>query len=508
MKSRVRAVAAAASLAVGVLLWLGVADRGATDIRPPTHESGTVMAAQPPVQPPRALADSLERAFMQIADQVGPAVVSISTEQIEQVQRYFRVHPFFGQGQFEDFFREFFGEVPPPGQQEFRRFGLGSGVIIDERGLILTNEHVVADADKITVTLADGRELSGEVKGKDARSDLAVVKVDAKNLPVARLGDSDTIRSGQWAIALGNPFGLVGPSGSDSLGTEPTLTVGVISALHRRLPRVARSDRDYSELIQTDAAINPGNSGGPLLNINGDVIGINVAILTSSRGFEGVGFAIPVNRAKAVLDALIEGRKVLYGWLGVQIQDITPDVGEYYGVKDRDGVLVYQVLPDGPAARSGIHDGDIIKQFDGAPIKNSRQLVDAVSRTKVGRKTPVEVLREGKRVTLDVEVGERPSETQLATTTSDVWRGIQVAEVTPQLAERFGLTGVDGGVVVTDVAPNSPASEAHLQAGDIINEVNRVPVQTLADYRAAIAKVQGNALVRTNRGYVVVKGGP
>jgi serine protease Do len=459
---------------------------------------------------PTGVADSLEQAFMHVAQNAGPAVVSISTEQIEQVQRYFRVHPFFGpQGQepFEEFFREFFGEVPSQGpSQEFRRFGLGSGVIIDEDGLILTNEHVVAEADKITVTLADGREFSGEVKGKDPRSDLAIVKIDAKKLPAARLGDSGDLRTGQWAIALGNPFGMVGPAGSEALGTEPTLTVGVISALHRRLPRV-RADRDYSDLIQTDAAINPGNSGGPLLNLHGEVIGINVAILTSSRGFEGVGFAIPIDRAKEVLQALIEGRRVLYGWLGVQIQDITPDVGDYYGLEDRQGVLVYQVLPEGPAQRAGLQDGDIIKAFAGEPVHNARELVAGVGRAKVGDKAPVEILREGKRMTVEVQVGERPGESDEAIGAGEAWRGLQVAEVSPELAERFGVEAGTPGVLITEVAPDSPAAEARLQPGDLINEINRLPIQSLSAYRQAIAKVQGNALVRTTRGYVVVKAG-
>jgi len=452
-----------------------------------------------------SVAESLEQAFVRVGQEVGPTVVSISTEQIEQVQRYFRVHPFFGQEPFEEFFREFFGDVP---QREFKRFGLGSGVIIDGRGFILTNEHVVADADKITVTLADGREFSGEVKGKDVRADLAVIKIDAKNLLVAKLGNSEVLKTGQWAIALGNPFGLVNVGyPQQALGPEPTLTVGVISALHRRLPRSTRSDRDYSDLVQTDAAINPGNSGGPLVNLQGEVIGVNVAILTSSRGFEGVGFAIPINKAKAVLDALIEGRKVLYGWLGVQIQDITQDVAEYYGLSDRDGVLIYQVLPESPAATAGMKDGDIVKMFDGTPMKNARELVDAVGRTKVGRQVPIEILREKKRLTLTVEVGERPSEVELAEGTTESWRGLRVAPLIPQLAERFGLSEETTGVIVTQVEPDSPASEARVQPGDVINEINRMRIESLSDYRDAIAKVQGNALVRTNRGYVVIKTG-
>jgi serine protease Do len=480
-----------------------------------TLESGSVKSQGAPssVDLPSAqaaqagsVAESLEQAFIRVGREVGPAVVSISTEQIEQVQRYFRVHPFFGQEPFDDFFRDFFGEMPQ--QREFKRFGLGSGVIIDERGFILTNDHVVADADKITVTLADGRELSGQVKGKDARSDLAVIKVDAKRLPVARLGDSDSLKTGQWALALGNPFGLVhAASPQQALGPEPTLTVGVISALHRQLPRPARSDRDYSDLVQTDAAINPGNSGGPLVNLAGEVIGINVAILTSSRGFEGVGFAIPINKAKGVLDALIEGRKVLYGWLGIQIQDITQDVAEYYGLADREGVLVYQVLADSPAQAAGVKDGDIVKVFDGKAVKTSRELIDLVGRTKVGRRASIEILREKQRLSLNVEIGERPSQTELVEGGGESWRGLRVAQIVPQLAERFGLPEDARGVVVTDVDPASAAADARVQPGDVINEINRMPIESLNDYRQAIAKVQGNALVRTNRGYVVIKAG-
>ena len=334
------------ALVIGVLaagILGGRADLWSSSARP--SPQGLSSSAQAAIGD----ADALQGAFIRIAQQVGPAVVSISTEQVERVRQYFRGHPFFGgQGSepFDDFFRQFYGDVP---EREMRRFGLGSGVIIDERGLVLTNEHVVADAEKITVTLADGREFSGTVKGKDARSDLAVVTIDAKKLTAARLGDSASVQTGQWAVALGNPFGLIttGPS-ARALGAEPTLTVGVISALNRQLPRVSRYDRDYSDLIQTDAAINPGNSGGPLINLQGEVVGINVAILTSSRGFEGVGFAIPINKAKSILDALIQGKQVVYGWLGIQIQDITDDVAEYYALTERDGVLVYQVLPDSP----------------------------------------------------------------------------------------------------------------------------------------------------------------
>jgi len=463
-------------------------------------------------------AESLQAAFTRIGEQVGPSVVSISTEQVERVKEYFQRHPFFGfstpEGQapspFDEFFRSFNGEAPQ--QPEMRRFGLGSGVIIDaQKGLILTNEHVIADAEKITVTLSSGNEFPGTVKGKDPRSDLAIIKIDpkGKKLIAALLGDSSTVKTGQWAVALGNPFGLmgVGPS-ARALGAEPTLTVGVVSALNRQLPHVARYDRDYSELIQTDAAINPGNSGGPLLNIKGEVIGINVAILTSSRGFEGVGFAIPVNKAKNILDALVEGRKVVYGWLGIQIQDITEDVAQYYGLAEHEGVLVYQVLPDGPAATAGLKDGDILKAFNGQPIHHSRELIDRVSSTKTGQRASVDILRESKRLTLTIQIGERPAGSELeqgAGGTAEAWRGMKVASLSPENADRLHLSAGTIGVVVADVENGSPAEQAGLHAGDVINEINRVRIEHLGDYRKAIEQAKGNVLVRTNRGYVVIR---
>ena len=426
------------------------------------------------------------------------------------MRQCFRVNPFFGFGSGEEPFEEFCRQFHEGPGQEFRRFGLGSGFIIDEQGYILTNEHVVADADKITVTLSDGREFSGEVKGKDIRSDLAVIKINAERLRAARLGDSSTVRTGQWAVALGNPFGLVGSGAAvRAIGAEPTLTVGVVSALDRQLPRVSRQDRDYSGLIQTDAAINPGNSGGPLLNLDGEVIGINVAILTSSRGYEGIGFAIPVNKAKRVLEALIEGRKVQYGWLGIQIQDVTEDVAEYYGLSDREGVLVFQVLPESPAEQAGLRDGDIIKAFDGQPMEQGRQLIDRVSGTKVGRRIDVGILREGRRKTLSVAIGERPAELEVAGGAPAVkaWRGLKVSKLTAEWMGRYHLPVGSTGVLVIDVAEGSSAERAGLRVGDVINELNQMRIEDANDYSRAIAHTKGNALVRTNRGYFVLKPG-
>lgn len=499
-----RRTAALGVLAAALLtaLFSGRVDLWSSGVKSTAH--GTLSNAQ--AAPGEA--ESLEAAFIRIGQQVGPAVVSISTEQIERVKQYFRVHPFFGQEPFDEFFRQFYGDVP---EQELRRFGLGSGILIDERGSVLTNNHVVADAEKITVTLADGREFVGEVKGKDPRSDLAVIKIDAggRKLPTVILGDSGILRSGQWVVALGNPLGLAGLGvQAQALGSsEPTLSVGIISALHRSLPRTSRYDRDYSDLIQTDATINPGNSGGPLVNLAGEVVGINVAIITGPGN--AYGFAIPINRAKTVLEPLIAGRTIVYGWLGVQIQDVTDDVAEYYGLKEREGVLVYQVLPDGPAQRAGMKDGDIIKRYDGQAVHHSRELIDRVSGAKAGAKVAVEILREGQRQVLQVVIGERPTDLdQMAAGGAvEAWRGMKVASLRPELAEQFNLPPETTGVIVIEVAPESPAGASGLRPGDVINEINRVRIERLDDYRRAIAQIQENALVRTNRGYVVIKSG-
>ena len=501
-----RSVKAVGGLVLGSIMLVGLIGGGIelwSSNGKPVVQSGSFATAQAATT---SEPEALQTAFMRIAEQVGPAVVSISTEQVERMRQQRRVHPFLGDDQFDEFFRQFYGDAP---EREFRRFGLGSGVIIDERGLILTNEHVIADVEKITVTLADGRELEGTLKGKDPRSDLAIIKVDAKKLPVAKLGDSSTVRTGQWAVALGNPFGLIGTGPSvRAMGAEPTLTVGVVSALNRQLPRASRADRDYAGLIQTDAAINPGNSGGPLLNLQGEVIGINVAILTSSRGFEGIGFAIPINKAKGVLDELIEGKKVVYGWLGIQIQDITDDVAEYYGLTERDGVLVYQVLPESPASRAGMKDGDIVKALDGQAVHHSRALIDQVGGMKAGRRVSLGILRDGKSQTLQVEIGERPLDVDATGgTAAEAWRGLRVGNLSPQQAEQFNVPAGTTGVVVLEVAPNSPADQAGLREGDVINEINRVRIENLNDYRNAIAQVKGNALARTSRGYVVIKSG-
>jgi serine protease Do len=453
-----------------------------------------------------------EDAVINVANTAGKAVVSISTEQTTKIRggRSYSFSVPFGQGEspfgeedpFRRYFDDFFGQMP---DREYKSVGLGSGVIIDPEGYILTNEHVIDAADKITVTLSDGREFKGEVKGKDIRSDLAVIKVNAHNLPVASLGDSNNLKIGQWVVAIGNPFGFA------LQNPEPTVTAGVIGALHRSLGRVVARDRDYSDLIQTDAAINPGNSGGPLVNLKGEVVGINVAIFSTSGGYQGVGFAIPINNATRIIANLKEGKKILYGWLGVTVQDLNVDLAKYFGVQDKKGVLIAKVLENGPAQKAGIKESDIIKQFDNKPVNNVRELLNVVALSEVGKKVKVVLMRDKKEMTVELSVGERPqnlSETEAASgegISAGNWRGLEIEGITPENSRRFRIEE-KAGVVVVNIEPNSAAEEAGLIPGEVILEINKQPVNNKADYDKITRGLKGNALVRTSRGYFLVKG--
>lgn len=444
---------------------------------------------------PDVCGSSFEDAVTNVATTVGKAVVSISTEHTAKIRgsrRYYFNQPFgqspFGEDEtFRRFFNDFFGEIP---DREFKQRGLGTGVIINAEGYILTNEHVINDADKISVTLSDGRNFQAEIKGKDPRSDLAVIKINAKDLPVARLGDSDTLKIGQWVVAIGNPFGFA------MQNPEPTVTAGVISALHRTLGRALAFDRDYNDLIQTDAAINPGNSGGPLVNLKGEIVGINVAIFSTSGGYQGVGFAIPVNNAKRILNRLIEGKKITYGWLGVTVQDLNDDLAQYFSLTDKTGVLVAKVMENSPAQKAGVKESDVIKQIDNQPVKNVKELLSIVGKSEVGRKVKMKVVRDKKEAVLDLEIAERPQNLQESSVSesgevSGAWRGLKVED--------------KKGAVIVDIEPNSPADEAGLIPGEVILEINKQPVKNIADYEKLTQGLKGDCLIRTNRGYFIVK---
>lgn len=340
---------------------------------------------------------SLGQAFVEVAKEVQPSVVNITTEKTIAVQPWDRFgEDFFKGSPFEDFFRGF-GFGPPGGGREYQykqRSG-GSGVIVDKEGYILTNNHVVEGADKVKVRLNDGREFIATIKGQDPRTDLAVLHIKAKDLPVARLGDSDKLEVGEWAIAIGSPFGL-----------EHTVTVGVISAKGRS----GLGTGTYEDFIQTDASINPGNSGGPLINIDGEVIGINAMIIQPGTG---IGFAIPINMAKQILNDLIKKGKVVRPWLGISAQDLSPELSEHFKVKEKKGVLVSEVHPGTGAEKAGLVSGDIILSVDDKPIKNASELVKEIQKKKVGEKVKLSIIREGKPLVIEVTTMAMPEKAEL-----------------------------------------------------------------------------------------------
>ena len=355
---------------------------------PPASQNGSAAAEAPLDSPGSKGIPGPENPFIQVAEQVTPSVVNISTVTTGKTGKpgeLFR--PFGNDPFFRDFFDRFFEGMPRRRQQN----SLGSGVVIDKAGLILTNNHVIKDADEITVRFSNKQEAKGKVVGTDGKTDLAVIRVTTKEeLPVARLGNSDTLRVGEWAIAIGNPFGL-----------DHTLTVGVVSATGRSEVGIAA----YENFIQTDASINPGNSGGPLLNVRGEVIGINTAIVASGQG---IGFAIPINMARKIMDDLVKKGKVTRGWLGVGVQPLTPELAKSFGVSG-EGVLVNQVMPKSPAEAAGLKVGDLILSVDGKAIKDPRELQRIIADIDIGKSIEVQILREKEKRTIRAQIGEVPA---------------------------------------------------------------------------------------------------
>ena len=488
---------------IGLIIGLGIAVR--------FDFSSNVKATDAPAAAPVQI--DLEKAVENVAASAGKAVVSISTERTQKfggqpnIRRYsFGGNPYQG-GPFEDeffqkFFDDFFGEMP---EREYKQQGLGSGVIIDKEGYILTNDHVISQADKISVTHPDGRVFKAELKGTDSRSDLAVIKISGGDFPAAPLGDSDALKIGQWVVAIGNPFGFA------IQNPEPTVTIGVVSALHRSLGRTISGERDYGDLIQTDAAINPGNSGGPLVNLKGEIIGINTAIFSTSGGYQGIGFAIPVNSARRIVSKLIAGKKIVYGWLGITVQELDEKLRAYFGLGEKKGVLVASVIKNGPAEKAGIKEGDVILKFDGREIPSVRELLNAVGKAEVGAAVSVELLRNKNPLTVSVKIGERQENLELTPSgaaqdmAGSYWRGIKVSALTPELARRYRLGTEQGAVVITEVKPNSAADEAGLMEGDVILEINRKPIDSGTTYDAITKNAKGDCLLRTSRGFFVIK---
>lgn len=412
------------------------------------------------------------RSFAPIVKKVAPGVVKIETTTTIQNTGASQ-WPGFNDPFWRRFFGNQFGQILPPRQLgPQREHGLGSGVIVTADGYILTNNHVVDNASEVKVTLQDGRELTAKVVGRDPKSDIAVVKVDAKDLPMVPMADSDKVQVGDVVLAVGNPFGV-----------GQTVTQGIVSATGRGNIGI----EDYEDFIQTDAAINPGNSGGALVDVDGRLIGINTAILSRSGGSQGVGFAIPSDLARTVMGSLVKYGHVTRGYLGVIIQDVTPTLASEFKLKETTGALVGEVESNGPAAKAGFKAGDVVLEFDGKKITDGRHLKLTVGETKPGSQVPVEIWRDGHKQSLEVTVRQLPGSEQLAQNTpanntdTGTLNGVAVEDLDQQSRQQFSVPASVKGAVVTEVNPDSAAADAGLKAGDVIEEINHHSVKNAED---------------------------
>lgn len=436
------------------------------------------------------------QAFIKVAKKVTPAVVHISvSRKVAQNQK---------RNRFDDFFRN--NPQLRKGKKHLQR-GAGSGVIIDPRGYILSNHHVINKAEEVIVTLNDKRTFKAKVIGSDAKTDVAVIKIDADNLPVAPIGDSHLLAVGEWVLAIGNPFGL-----------SQTVTAGIISAKGRSGVGIT----EYEDFIQTDAAINPGNSGGPLVNLYGEVIGINTAILSRTGGYQGIGFAIPANMARKIMEQIIETGKVRRSWLGVQIEEITPDTAKVFGLDEIFGCLVQQVMNNSPAKKGGLKDGDIILFFNNVPVTSASQLRNQVAITTVGKTVSVVVFRNQHRVNLKVTLGdlskanwgnltqEKPTTQPQKIVEKIDTLGFEVQQLDADLAKALKVR-VKKGVVITNIDDGSIAARSSLRKGDVIKEVNRVKINNIAELKNILGRSKNQKLLLfrvksgTFRRFVVLK---
>lgn len=417
------------------------------------------------------LLTSTGNAMAEVAAAVKPAIVNISTSRtvkVGGVSTPFSEDPFF-----RHFFGDQFGRQQP---RERRSAALGSGVILSSDGFIITNYHVVKDADEIKVTIANKGEFTGKVIGSDPKTEISVVKIDAKDLPTLPWGDSDVLKVGEIVLAVGNPFGL-----------NQTVTMGIVSATGRANVGIA----DYEDFIQTDAAINPGNSGGALVNARGELVGINTAIFSTSGGYQGIGFAIPSNMVKSIMNSLVKNGKVIRGWLGVSIQKITPELAKQFELKGENGALVSDVVENGPAQKAGLRRGDVILEYDGKKIDEPYHLRMMVANTPPGEEHALTVLRDNETIKLKVTIGELPAEVQQAEMGEyqNVLRGISVQDMTPEISKKLNIPARVKGVVVSDIAEDSPATGVLMQ-GDVIQEVNKKRITGVKDYLEIASRIR------------------
>jgi serine protease Do len=436
--------------------------------------------------------DDLERqnrAYEKIAQMVTPAIVNIRTTQVIKVQQ----SPFFADPFFRQFFGDMFGQSGIPREQ--REHALGSGVIVSGDGYIVTNNHVVAKATETEVMLTDRRVFKAKVVGADPRSDIAVIKIDAKNLPTIPWGDSTTLKPGAVVMAFGNPFGL-----------NFTVTRGSVNAVGRS----GLGIEQYEDFIQTDAAINPGNSGGALVNVRGQVVGINTAILSPTQGpggqggWAGVGFAIPANSVRHIMESLIKTGKVTRGYMGISIGDLNPALARQFKIPDVSGVLVNQVEPGSPAEKGGLKQGDVIRTLNGQNVDGSDRFRALVAGSSPGTEITLGIVRDGKPETVKLTLAEQPANLAGPGGTGQgpsqgTLRGISVQNLTPAIRDQLGLRSNVIGVVISELDPNSPAAQTGLQPGDVIQSINRHPVASIDDFNRLAAQATGEVLLRVNR---------
>ncbi len=451
-----------------------------------------------------AMLERSGKAFSSVVKKAGPAVVYVSVEKTLKGSSGRQMEELFD----NPFLRRFFGDQfeqqqPQRQRRQPKQEGAGSGFIIAPDGLILTNNHVVEDADKITVKLADKREFTAKVVGTDPQSDVALIRIDATNLPTLPLGDSNQLEVGEWVIAIGSPFEL-----------SQSVTVGVVSAMGRNRIGI----NDYENFIQTDAAINPGNSGGPLLNIKGQAVGINTAIFSRSGGSMGIGFAIPINMAKSVEEQLRSHGKVVRGWLGLIIQDIDENLAQSFGLSKAEGILVSEVTAGSPAEKAGLKQGDIVLSLNGVTMTDVSDLRNRVAMIPPGTPVALSIIRDGVQQQVSVVIAEQPSDfsenakakMKLQSGSALDKLGLTLQELTPDLAAQFGYSKGQG-VIVSEVEAGSPADNVGIEPGQLIEEVNKIRVRTLAELKDALKKSGGSkqVLLRVRAGefsrYVVLK---